>query len=113
MNRRPLRQVNPERKAKLEALQFGPQAELCRRSKCSVRSCSFTKDRIVPHHLKSRAAGGLDEDTVPLCMKHHAEIHTLGRRRFEERYGLDLFAVRDRMRELVRCSPDSTRATEP
>ena len=102
MNRRPLRQVNPERKAKLEAIQFGPQAELCRRSPCSVRSCSFTRERVEPHHVPSRAAGGVDNSTLPLCLRHHAECHSVGQRTFEVRYGVDLIAERDRMRELVK-----------
>jgi hypothetical protein len=43
------------------------------------------------HHVKTVAAGGKDyANEVPLCAKHHTEVHQLGRSRFERRYQVDL-----------------------
>ena len=43
-----------------------------------------------PHHLKTRGAGGSDdyENIMPLCRKHHTEIHSSGKNRFVEKYRL-------------------------
>jgi len=98
-----IRPVNPKRKAKLQEAQFGEQAELCRKSPCAVPSCEFVPGRCEPHHMPSRGAGGLDADTIPLCAVHHTAIHSLGRKTFEARYGVDLFEVRDRMRATVKA----------
>ena len=51
------------------------------------------------HHLVSRGAGGSDYKAIPLCREHHAEIHQLGRQRFEERHGLDFEELRAFMLE--------------
>ena len=51
--------------------------------------CSIDADcsgRVDPHHIKTKGAGGLD--TVPLCRKHHAECHAIGRWTFAKKYGL-------------------------
>jgi len=46
---------------------------------------------VTGHHVKSIGAGGHDEcNEIPLCMKHHTDIHTLGRKTFAERNHLDL-----------------------
>lgn len=37
------------------------------------------RGRVIPHHLKTRRTGGLDDVTIPLCWKCHEEIHTEGR----------------------------------
>ena len=50
----------------------------------------------VAHHLKTVGSGGDDvpENLVVLCpYRCHSEIHTIGRQRFEERYGVDLAAI--------------------
>jgi hypothetical protein len=41
-----------------------------------------------PHHVKSKGSGGHDIPTnvVPLCRKHHTEIHAIGLNRFSEKY---------------------------
>lgn len=41
-----------------------------------------------PHHLKSRGAGGGDtlDNLMPLCFKHHQEIHRIGRSMFAAKY---------------------------
>ena len=41
-----------------------------------------------PAHLKSRKAGGGDQmwNLIPLCRKCHSEQHTIGLRRFVDKY---------------------------
>lgn len=48
---------------------------------CGVTPCD-------PHHMLARGAGGGDTvgNVIPLCRRHHHEIHTIGRRRFFERH---------------------------
>lgn len=56
------------------------------------------------HHVKSVGAGGKDfANEVPLCCGAHVEVHTLGRRTFEARYGLDLEAEAIRLSVLWRA----------
>lgn len=47
------------------------------------------------HHVRSAATAGTgikpsDFYAVPLCAAHHEEIHRIGARSFEEKYGVDL-----------------------
>jgi hypothetical protein len=44
---------------------------------------------IEAHHVKTRGAGGGDEQVVPLCVFHHASVHT-GWQSFEARHGINL-----------------------
>ena len=45
----------------------------------------------VGHHVKTVGAGGKDErNLVALCVVHHTEVHGIGRRTFEDKYGVDL-----------------------
>lgn len=46
---------------------------------------------VVPHHVKSVGAGGVDyENLVPFCIKHHVECEKKGRKTFEKKYELNL-----------------------
>lgn len=66
-----------------------------RRLRCLVVGCSqFYTD---PHHLISRGAGGSDYTAIPLCRKHHTELHAIGKARFESDYGVDLWEVSSRV----------------
>lgn len=85
-----MKRSNPERLERLRAKQFGPQAELCRRSPCHVCGAPPPSD---PHHVVTRERGGLDEHTVPLCRAHHEEWHDAGGRAFDRRHGVDLLAL--------------------
>lgn len=40
------------------------------------------------HHVKSRGSGGSDDpfNLVPLCRKHHTEIHQIGTGTFSDKY---------------------------
>ena len=83
------------------ALQFGPQAALCRQSVCisCLRRRLQRPGPCVPHHDPSRGAGGLDRDTVPLCNTCHEEVHRVGAETFWARVGLPVADVVARMRE--------------
>lgn len=88
-----LRPMNQKRSAERRAAAFGEQAQRCRESACLVcgsRPCDV-------HHEPTRARGGIDKDTVPLCREHHDERHRIGRPAFEKKYGLDLRAEAERM----------------
>jgi hypothetical protein len=70
---------------------FGPQAAACRRRPCTVPGCRVHP--CVPHHTRSRGAGGKDDCTIGLCWDHHAFAHDHGLKAFEERFGVDLVAA--------------------
>ncbi len=62
--------------------------EVIRRMACLV---CYARDKEWPHHVKTRGSGGKDERNVAkLCMGHHSEIHTIGRKTFAEKYDIDL-----------------------
>ena len=44
-----------------------------------------------PHHVKHRGSGGSDRQVVPLCPRHHTEVH-MSREKFAETHGIDLDA---------------------
>ena len=89
--------MNPERRSRTRALQFGPQAQACRESACMVCGCSPCD----PHHEPSVGAGGLDHDTTPLCRRHHDERHTMPLADFNARHGVDVLAIVLEMRQAV------------
>jgi len=48
-----------------------------------------------PHHLRALGNGGIGQKPddcwcIPLCRKHHNEIHSLGAGTFQKKYGVDL-----------------------
>lgn len=46
--------------------------------------------RIHCHHIKTRGAGGKDESNLlPLCAKHHYELHKIGKDTFAKKYNLN------------------------
>lgn len=65
-----------------DPLRFGPQAALCRTEPCAGCGAPPPCD---PDHVVTRGAGGLDEDTVPLCRTCHIERHALGWLTFQQR----------------------------
>ena len=46
--------------------------------------------RTEAHHVKTRATGGGDRQTVPLCARAHAMGHTLGWQSFQRAFAIDL-----------------------
>lgn len=101
LKRSRLKARNEGRAAKRREECFGPQADLCRHLTCvacdpnrSLWTSGMTfLHRSEPHHEPTRAAGGKDKDTVPLCRAHHDERHRIGRAEFETRHGVDLQAI--------------------
>lgn len=47
--------------------------------------------RIEAHHVKTRGAGGGDEQVIPLCQFHHSQLDSPGwsSKKFNEVYGID------------------------
>jgi Putative HNHc nuclease len=58
--------------------------ELCKFKPCHI--CGTTKAD--PHHVKSKKSGGhdIERNLVPLCRKHHSEVHTIGLVTFADKY---------------------------
>ena len=46
---------------------------------------------IAAHHMETGGMGIKCSDfkTLPLCMRHHAELHSIGRRSFVRKYDID------------------------
>lgn len=42
------------------------------------------------HHVVTKARGGQDRDTVPLCRAGHAGLHDMGQAAFERAWGIRL-----------------------
>ena len=58
---------------------------------CVVEGC---EGQVECCHVRTRGAGGEDEGgTFPCCRKHHSLQHSMGVRSFQERFGLDLWAI--------------------
>lgn len=59
--------------------------------------CLLCADRAENHHIKTRGAGGTDDDwnLAPLCRRHHVEVHQIGLQSFASKY----IRVRDFLRE--------------
>lgn len=79
--------------------QFGEQAARCRKAPCA---CCGAKGRSEPNHWPTRANGGLDADTMPLCGGPggcHEAFHAAGSpEAFLERTGCDVIAAIQAMR---------------
>ena len=55
---------------------------------------AWCSGRIECAHVVSRGAGGDDRgNTVPLCLRHHREQHSIGIRSFEQSFRFDLAAI--------------------
>lgn len=89
--RKPLRKRNPDRRARLYAQQYGPQADLARSLPCCVCGKQGPSD---PDHVRTKGAGGRDRgNIVPLCRVHHTEKGAKGIAWIMEAYGVDLWSV--------------------
>jgi hypothetical protein len=57
---------------------------------CAVTDCK--RYRIEAHHAGPRGMSQKADDhsAIPLCFKHHDELHRLGKRTFCDRYDLDI-----------------------
>jgi hypothetical protein len=66
--------------------------EEVRKQRCLLIASTSREDCCVgstdPHHIKSVGSGGHDIETnvIPLCRKHHTEVHAIGLNRFSNKY---------------------------
>lgn len=49
------------------------------------------------HHVKTKGAGGTYRDLVPLCPKHHMELHNSGRKTFAAGHSVNLTEQAERI----------------
>lgn len=82
--------VNPKRKARLRAEQFGAKADWIRTLPCSTCGRPAPSD---PSHVRSRGAGGGAVDLVPMCRMCHDGLHAMGRYSFALKNGIELEAL--------------------
>tara|TARA_Y100000310_G_scaffold338946_1_gene430081 strand:- start:643 stop:990 length:348 start_codon:yes stop_codon:yes gene_type:complete len=69
---------------------------------CVALHSTLCLGKMHAHHVKTKGAGGLDNQTVPLCNFHHGELHTTGRDTFEGKYGVNLANLAE---DYARISP--------
>lgn len=55
-----------------------------------------------PHHVNKEGHGGMgtktsDDRTIPLCHKHHQEVHQIGRKTFAKKHGIDYEHIIERL----------------
>lgn len=88
--RTPLRKVNPERKKRRKDAGevYGPYFGYVSKLPCMlIGNFHHCRGLNTAHHLKSVGAGGHDEQNlVPICQGGHAELHMIGRERFQARH---------------------------
>lgn len=59
-----------------------------RNKPCIINKGCFGE--VAGHHLRTVGSGGGDvaDNLIPLCQKHHTEIHAIGHYTFTNKYGL-------------------------
>ncbi len=81
---------------KAEGLVYGPYHDWMAHFPCLINVGCYPQ--AVGHHVKTVGAGGQDfKNEVPLCVIHHGEVHRIGRKAFERKYGLDLAAIAEQI----------------
>lgn len=60
-------------------------------------------------HIKTRGAGGGDDQVWPLCRLHHTERHSMGIKTFQSRYDVDSQVVLGQLRRLYQRAVESGR----
>ena len=68
---KPMKRVNKPRKEKMLAECFGAQSRLCRLAPCAFCNRPAPSE---PHHWPTRANGGKDRDTLPVCRPCHQTV---------------------------------------
>lgn len=98
--RTPLNKTGAKHASK-KAKQFGEQSQRCREAPCCCCGVAGVSE---PHHWPTRAAGGLDADTCPLCPECHAVFHgeAGSPEAFLELMGCDVLAEIEKMRRGAR-----------
>jgi hypothetical protein len=114
----PLRVRNASRAKQRLTDAFGDKAAWIRTFPCVVREHRFLDDELSCYgyvecaHVRSRAAGGRSNATVPLCKGHHSEQHAVGIKTFAAKYGLDLEALAAEYESLWRSLEAGTQESE-
>lgn len=52
---------------------------------------------VISHHIETVGSGGSDYSCINLCMKHHNEIHAMGKDTFQRKYNIDFNKERIRL----------------
>jgi hypothetical protein len=63
------------------------------------QGCLVCRRYAQAHHVHHAGLKGSDFETVPLCGRHHMELHQVGQSAFERKYVLDLEQEAQRMFE--------------
>lgn len=88
-----LPKVNPKRKARLRAEQFGPIRDYVVAMPCCVPACTAIAPSD-PAHVRSRGAGGKwRNNIIPLCRLHHTEQGQLGDITFQALHKFDMSLI--------------------
>ena len=101
MKRTRIRPVNPDRRKKMFARNFGPKAAWVRDQGCVV--CPYPS-RAEAAHSRARGMGGCGgsaADLIPLCRSHHAFLDDQcgSSAVFQEATGVDLVAEAARLED--------------
>jgi hypothetical protein len=85
----PMKRTNPRRKRERfeRAYHSAGFVWFVHSLRCAVLPCESAAECA---HTVSRARGGTWETIAPLCREHHAALHDMGTRAFEQRHRLDL-----------------------
>lgn len=78
--------------AHIRAWGDGRHAACIRELPCALGGVYCTT-QVEAHHVRSIGAGGREQDLIPLCPDHHAELHHSGRETFALRYRVNLEAL--------------------
>ena len=112
----PMPKVNAERRTRTRDVQFGPQADLCRRLPCCCHHPElygpeflalehYSERRVSdPHHSPTVGAGGKDGDTAPVCRETHMRLDSPGHSEasVEAEYGISFRDVAALIRRNIR-----------
>ena len=78
--------------------------DFVRNHQCCVCVLAFHRSAMDTHvhHIHAHAMGAKCSDyfVCPLCPRHHREIHDIGRKRFAEKYKIDLDAEAKKLRAI-------------
>ena len=94
-SRKRIRPRNPERRASEWARAFGSRVRVLfvAALPCRVPICRTEQRSENAHATTGGTSRKADADKIlPLCRRHHRELHGIGRRTFEARHGIDLLA---------------------
>jgi hypothetical protein len=92
---KPIKPSNPKRKAKRFALAYGSDERVRWIQSLPCVACGARPSEAA--HIRSKAAGGLWADVLPLCRSCHRAQHSEGIRTFQARRSLDLRTIADRI----------------